>query len=83
MKVLVKEAALTFNEEFSLDYVTLANGTFMYKQNLESVSNSDELQISGDYSGMHYMRMCANNEYLDAETQLCVACAPNQGTSAW
>ena len=78
-----KEDALTFDHDFTLDYVSLVNGTFMYKQDLVVTPDSNEPSFEGDYTGLQYLRACSSTSYLDAETQLCVPCELNKGTTDW
>ena len=52
MQILWKEDALTFDHDFNLDYVSLVNGTFMYKRDLQVTNDSNEPLLEGEYAGL-------------------------------
>jgi len=41
---LLKEQAIVVDREFILDYVTLVNGVFMYKENLVEVTDGESIR---------------------------------------
>ena len=76
--------AITVEEEFILDYLTINNGTVLYKPDLTDRDNQNIVPafLSADRS-MNYIRFCNIYNYIDKQTGLCQPCPQGRASTQW
>ena len=69
------------DEDFVYDYVSLANGTFMFKENISANDKQDKILLDDKDASLSYMRICSSSHYFDPVTSLCKPCESNYVTT--
>ena len=78
---LWEASIVTLEHDFMFDYVSLANGSMMYKRELNINSNGDYPELVDGDDSMSYLRVCPVTHYIDPVSGLCQKCDESKGTT--